>query len=52
MNIKQMAEIIYMHNMQIIAEAKEFADKLIQRKPREEAEYDLSFADEFFTIYH
>ena len=51
-NIKQMAEITYMYDMQVIAEAKEFADRLIHRKPREEAEYDLSFADEFFTIYH
>ena len=52
MNVKQMAEVIYMYDMQVIAEAKEFADKLIHRKPREEAEYDLSFTDEFFPIDH
>ena len=51
MSVKQMAEYIYMYDMQVIAEAKEVADKLIHRKRREEAEYDYSFADEYFTIF-
>ena len=51
MSVKQMAENIYMYDMQVIAEAKEFADKILQRKRREEAEYDYSFADDYFSIF-
>ena len=36
----------------VIAEAKKMADKLIHRKGKEEAEYDYSFADEYFSIFY
>jgi len=52
MSVKQMAEILYMYDMQVIAEAREFADKLLYRKRREEVEYDYSFADEYFSIFN
>ena len=36
----------------VIAEAKAFAERLIHGKGKEEAEYDYSFADEYFSIFY
>ena len=36
----------------LITEAKAFAEKLIHCKGKEEAEYDYSFADEYFSIFY
>ena len=48
MNVKKMAEIVYMYDMQIIAEAREVAGKILHRERREEVDYEFSFDDKHF----
>ena len=41
-----------MYDMQVIAEARAFSEKFLHRKPKEEVEYDYSFADKYFSIFN
>ena len=53
MSIKQMTEILYTYDINVIDEAKKIAGKLIPRKKKEEpVEYDFSFDDKYFSIFY